>query len=204
MQPRGAPRTLQWLALADLVYLAGGAIAYWTTVSDVLLAVIALIPAIPGLAAARQAVQGEQAHVWADRALSAATGTFAVAAMLIMIPYMAAEGGRSLWSLDAFWALGVGATGLGFLLWNASAFQALAGPEEIANGRLYAGFHLLLVVAAVVLAWTGDGGTHLIGFRGEEVEARDLAAAPAVAAAPGLVWAAAFLRMARAPPPPGT
>ena len=183
-------RDLDWLIGANVLFVAGGLAAYTTDLSLALVAAFALVAAVAGLWRLKEQPGPFQAG--ADLGASFAAGSWAVVAVLVLLPYITVEEGRSLWSSSAYAGLGVAVASLGMLGWNAATMWSL--PDERRNVRTYALFHAVLVVVAFGLVLRGDGTMVALGLRGVELMAHDLQLAPALAAAPSLSWALGFWR----------
>ncbi len=190
MDPPAPP--VRWLVAANLSWLVAGAVAYSTSARFSVLTAIAVVVALPGLMRLRHDLQDPQCRKWLDVAFSCAVGTWAVLAMMVAIPYVASEGGHSLWSSPAYAALGLAVSSIGTLAWNAAAFQGLASWDDVRSARLYAGFHLLVLAAALFYSRQAD--TVEVMLRGDVITMVDLTIAPALASVAGLVWAVALWR----------
>ncbi len=173
-------KPLQWLALGNAIWFLGGALAYYTSVSAMLGTVVALVVMLPGLR--------DQEGVWADRALSAAIGTWALCAMLIVIPYAATENGVSLWELKSYAVTGLVIASLGMGLTNLCAAAAAGLTTKL---RIYLAGHVLLLAGALYWA-SQETATSMLSMRGDVIAAIDLALAPATITAAGVMWALVF------------
>lgn len=189
-KPPASP--VQWLIAANAAWLLAGILAYYTALRFTVLTAIAVLVAVPGLAQLRSQSTDEQARKWIDVAYSGAIGTWAVLAMLVAIPYVASEGGASLWSSASYARLGLVVASLGMALWNWAALQALAPEAESRSLRLYAAFHGVLLVAGLFVSRQVQ--TVPATLRGETIDMVDLSLAPALAAVAGLVWAVSLWR----------
>lgn len=183
---------VRWLVGANIAWLAAGALAYYTAARFSVLTAIAILVALPGLMRLRTELQDPQCRRWLDISFSCAVGTWAILAMMVVIPYVASEGGNSLWSSNAYATLGLAVSSLGALAWNATAFQGLAAWDDVRSARLYSIFHL--VVLAGALFYSRDARVVEVMLRGEVFQMVDLAVAPALASVAGIVWAVALWR----------
>ncbi len=188
------PTPIRWLTASNVLWLLAGVVAYMTSISLVVGTAIALVPALPGLMEAKRATRDPQRLAWLDRAFSFAIAGWAIMAVMIIIPYIASEDGISLWTSRSFAGLGIAAASISMLLWNGAAFQALAEGDEIRSVRLYAAFHAVLLVVALVFFTQSDMGTATFILRGQEITMPDPKMTAGIAAAPGLLWALVMWR----------
>lgn len=170
----------RWLLAANALFVAGGVLAYFTSIGLDIIVALSLVAAMAGLWRTRSS------NVWIDRAASAAAGAWAVLAVLILIPYITVEEGVSLWSLRGYAALGIATASLGMLAWNICALRAQ--PGGAARWQRPAAIHGVLVLAALWYALGSDGSSITYMVRGFEVTSYDLQMAPALAAIPGISW----------------
>lgn len=185
----------RWLVVANAVWLAAGLAAYATRLPMLLGAALAAAVATPGLLALRREAVGEEARLWADRAFSHAVGTWVVLLVVILLPLITLEEGGNLWGERGYWLIALVVANGGFLLMDASAHRALAGPGDAVTLRSYAGFHVVLLLVAAWALWNLDGVVVDVTVAGEVLRVYDLRMAPAFAAVPGLTWALAFWRL---------
>lgn len=171
-----------WLVAANAIFVAGGLVAYATSINLALLGAFALVAALAGL----WRIRDGPLAAGADVGRSFAAGGWAVLAILIILPYITVIDGQSLWSSDAYAALTVAAAGGAMAGWNAAVLR------DHPQARTYLIFHVLLIVAAFILALRGDGSTFMMDFSGDTLAVRDLQLAPALVAAPSLSWALAL------------
>jgi len=185
----------RWLVAANAVWLAAGLLAYATRLPMLVGAALAAAVAVPGLLALRRGAAGEEARLWADRAFSYAVGTWAVLLVVVLLPLITLEEGGNLWGERGYWLITLVVANGGFLLMDASAHRALAGPGDAATLRSYVGFHVVLLLVAAWALWSMDDTVVDVTVAGETLRAFDLRMAPAFAAVPGLTWALAFWRL---------
>lgn len=167
---------VRWLIASNLLWVAGGVLAYYTPMTLVVGTAIAVVPAF----AAFRAGSG----VWNDRGTTYSVGTWAVMAMWVAIPYVASENGVSLWSEKGYVVLGMFLATFGMLLVNIAAWQVAEG----VRGTRFAAFHGAVALVAAWIGGTTAPQLRPIMLRGHEILAPDLVLAPAIAAAPGIMW----------------
>lgn len=178
-------RELTWLVAANAIFVLGGLVAYSTSLSLPIVAAFALVAAVAGLWRLKD--QPGPFQQGADLGASIAAGAWAVVAVLVLLPYITVEEGRSLWASAPYAGLSIAVASLGMLGWNAAVLASV--PSGRRQVRTFVIFHAALVVVAFALVLRGDGTLVPITLRGFELTAHDLQLAPALAAAPGLSWA---------------
>ncbi len=188
------PVSVRWLVAANVVWLAAGLLAYWTTMPMMLGAALAAAVALPGLLILR-ASGDDLTRLWMDRAVSASVGTLVLLLVLAALPLMTLEDGGELWTTRGYWVLTLLVANGGFLLMNAAALLGAGAKDAKTDVRTYTIFHVgLLVVALYFLLQVDDAMTvYSIGSR--EMAAFDLRMAPVLAAVPGVTWALGFWRL---------
>lgn len=188
-------RAFLWLAAGDAVFFLAAWAAGRTAVSVPVAAAVATAVAMPGILALHRAPGTDRASaLWRSRGFSLAMGGLMLAAMHVIVPYLAYAEGDSLWSDTAYAGAGVLVGAGGMVAWNGALLRAEAAslPPRLvpalvviaSAGALAAAALAARGVDATMSEWT---------FRDVDVERVDLTWSPLVAAVPILVWAGAWL-----------
>ncbi len=175
---------LRMVALANVVFFAGCAAAYWTRLSPTMSAVMALVVMLGAVLDLRHAQPGSQSM---DRAFSFVVGALAMNAVLVVLPYLTVSEEGSLWDLRLFPGLELVVSAGGLAIVNHAVFSA-AG--SVASASRLAQVHLVGVAIAVgALFYLPDGAWVAVEANGYATRMLDLQWSPLMAAAASLGWA---------------
>ncbi len=174
---------LRMVAVANLVFVVGGAAAYQTQLSLALAAVMALVVMLGAVLDLRHSTRS----VGMDRALSFTIGALALNAVLVVLPYLTTGEEGSLWDSRLFSGLDLLVAAGGIVLVNHAVFTAAGA---VANAQVLAQVHLILVAAAVVaLYYIPDGTWVPVEVNDHVTRMLDLRWSPVIAALGSLGWA---------------